>query len=104
MNTNLITLSNNLLIEQCIYVENNKLMYLTRIIDKEGHVLDLTTYPSLGAMYRATKEIENHVKNSLSDVNDCNDAFTQELAKYLELRSCGLSDAEIQQSKAWTRC
>ena len=101
MNTNLITLSNNLLIEQCIYVEDNKLVYLTRIIDKQGHVLDLTTYPSLGAMYRATKEIELNVKNSLENVNVSKDDLVQELEKYLELRSCGLSDAEIQQSRAW---
>ena len=101
MNTNLITLSNNLVIEQCIYVEDNRLVYLTRIIDKQGHVLDLTTYPSLGAMYRATKEIEMNVKNSLENENVSKDDLVQELEKYLELRSCGLSDAEIQQSKAW---
>ena len=100
MNTNTITLSNDLLIEQCIYVQEGRLVYLTRIIDKQGHVLDLTTYPSLGAMYRATKEIENNVKKSLVKEGS-SDSLAQELEKYLELRSCGLSDAEIQQSRAW---
>ena len=100
MNTNLITLSSNLLIEQCIYLQEGRLVYVTRIIDKEGHLLDLTTYPSLGAMYRATKEIEMNLKKQDLKKDVANE-IVQEIAKYLELKECGLSDSEIEQSRTW---
>ena len=92
-------LSNNVQLEHCTYNTNKGLVYAT-IISQGNKVLDVATYPTEDAMLSAVGSLMKYAERYVNDfINE--DPEGQELATHLVLKACGMSDAEIQGSKAW---
>ena len=92
-------LSNNVQLEHCTYNTNRGLIYAT-IISQGNKVLDVATYPTEDAMLSAVGSLMKYAEKYVNDFKN-EDVKGQELANHLVLKACGLSDAEIQGSRAW---